>query len=153
MESSLKESLAIAQQIEINASRERVWAVLSNLAAHDSWNPIFRIDEAPSSLKTGAQACLRAAPGTSHERIFTVEIVQVTVAAALAWRGGEPGVLEGIHRFDLLKQGPQQTRLVNSEAFSGAIAADVLQVSRAALEAEFAAFNQALKNRVEATCR
>lgn len=146
----LKDSLTVTEQIEIQAPPIQVWEVLSDLAAHNHWNPNFRVEEAPAYLEVGAQAQLCAAPGTSQERVFTVEILQVTAPTVLVWQGGEPGVLQGIHRFELEELGPCQTRLVNCESFSGAMVVTVLQTSRASLEQEFAAFNEALKQRVEA---
>lgn len=46
--------------------------------------------------------------------------------------------------------GLNQTRLINSESFSGEMAVTVLDMSRTLLEDEFSVFNEALKIRVEA---
>lgn len=145
----MNHSLTITQQIDIRATRIHVWDVLTDLASHNDWNPNVQVEEAPAQLEVGAQARLCAAPGTPQERIFTVEIMHVTAPSVLEWQGGEPGVFQGIHRFELQEQGASQTRLVNSESFSGDMAAAVLEMSRAALMEEFSAFNEALKRRVE----
>ena len=149
MEKLSEDSFTITQQIDIQASARHVWEVLSDLATHNHWNPNFSVEEPPTQLKVGAQAKLCAAPGTSQERVFTVAILQVMAPTLLVWQGGEPDVFQGIHRFELQALGPSQTRLVNRESFSGAMAATVLQTSRTALEQEFVAFNKALKKRVE----
>ena len=146
----MQDSLNVTQQIDIYASRIQVWQVLADLTAHNAWNPNFQVEEVPPHLKVGAQARLHAAPDTPQARVFTIEILEVTEPAVLEWQGGEPGVFQGIHRFELHEQGPNQTQLVNSESFSGEMAATVLQTSRSGLEQEFAAFNEALKKRVEA---
>ncbi|MCU0551970.1 MAG: SRPBCC domain-containing protein [Leptolyngbya sp. Prado105] len=147
---NLEDSLTIAQQIDIHAPRLRVWEVLSDLAAYHHWSPNLRVDAGPPDLEIGAKAQLLASPDTPHERRFTVEIIQVSSPAFLAWRGGESSVFQGIHRFEIQEQGRNQTRLLNTESFSGEMATTILQMSRTVLEAEFSAFNEALKRRVEA---
>ncbi|MDB9527790.1 SRPBCC domain-containing protein [Oscillatoria sp. CS-180] len=149
MKTSLEDSLAIAQSIDICAPRAGVWRVLTNFADHKIWNTAFQIEPVPASLQIGVQIRVCAAPKTFQERVFTAEIVEVKAPAMLSWRGGEPDIFEGVHRFDLQALDSQQTRLINSETFSGSMAADVLDMSRAVLEAEFLSFNQALKQRVE----
>ena len=145
----MNDSLTITQQIDIYASRTQVWNVLSDLTSHNDWNPNFQVEEAPLHLETGAQARLCAAPGTPQERMFTVEILQANPPALLEWQGGEPGVFQGMHRFELQEQNLNQTRLINSESFNGEMAVTVLLMSRAVLMEEFAAFNETLKRRVE----
>lgn len=149
MNTSLEDPLAIAQEIDIAASCNDVWQVLSDLAAHNSWNVAFHVEAAPTPLQPGAQVRICAAPDTDQARVFTAEILDVVAPTLLSWRGGQPGVFEGIHRFELYELEPQQTRLVNREIFSGEMAAEVLQMSRAALTAEFDVFNQALKRNIE----
>ncbi|MCG8351057.1 MAG: SRPBCC domain-containing protein [Chloroflexales bacterium] len=145
----MAESLAITQYIDIHASRLQVWEVLLDLAAYNDWNRHIRVEQAPSRMGVGAQARFCAAPGAPHERMFIAEFLQVAAPAVLEWRGGEPGVFQGMHHFELQELGPNQTRLVNSEAFSGEMAVAILHMSRAVLEEEFSAFNRALKMRVE----
>lgn len=149
MKQSMQDSLTISQQIDICASCEQIWEVLSDLGTHNHWNPNFRVEEAPVKVEIGTQARLCAAPGTPHERVFTVEILQVISPTLLEWRGGVSDVFEGVHRFELQKHGPNQTRLFNSEAFSGEMAAAILQMSRSVLEEEFSSFNNALKRWIE----
>ena len=147
-ETLLQDSLTITQSIDIDAACRQVWDVLANLATHHDWNPTFRIENVPADLQVAAQARLCAAPDTPQERVFTIKILAVTVPTVLVWQGGEPEIFEGIHRFELQALATHQTRLVNSESFSGQMIADILQTSRALIEQEFAAFNQALKQRV-----
>ena len=146
-----KESLIISHQVDISASQAAVWAILSDLTAYPQWNPALQPETVPARLQAGVQIRLCAAPNTAYKRFFTAEILDVIPPAVLVWQGGQAGVFEGIHCFELEPLGPNQTRLLNSESFRGEQAADILQMSYAILEAEFITFNQALKYRVEST--
>ena len=144
-----KESLIISHHTDISASQAVVWAVLSDLTAYSQWNPVLQPEAVPAQLQAGAKMRLCAAPSTAYQRFFAAEILDVIPPAVLVWRGGQAGVFEGIHCFELEPLGPNRTRLLNSESFKGEQAAEILQMSYAILEAEFITFNQALKYRVE----
>ncbi|MGD1900167.1 MAG: SRPBCC family protein [Phormidesmis sp.] len=145
----MENSLVVAQKIDICAPPSLVWEALTHAAAYKDWNPCWLIEESPEQLTAGAQLKLRVALGTSNERVFEAEVLRAIAPTVLEWQGGEPGVFEGLHRFELYNHELNQTRLVNSESFSGEMAADVLQMSRTVLEKEFSLFNEALKTRAE----
>lgn len=70
----------------------------------------------------------------------------------LVWHGEVENLafFQGIHCFELHAQEFNQTRLLNTESFTGEISTTILQMNRTVLEAEFSAFNEALKRRAEA---
>jgi uncharacterized protein YndB with AHSA1/START domain len=145
----MENSLMVIQKINICAPPDIVWKVLTDAATHKEWNPCWLIENAPEQLEAGAQFKLRTTPSTANKRVFTAEVLRVIAPTVLEWKGGKPGLFEGLHRFELYNYAFNQTQLINREIFSGEIATDVLQISRMILEEEFSLFNKALKARVE----
>ena len=132
--------------IQIGASQEAVWAVLTDLDRYPDWNPLFR--EASGQVAVGSRIALRSVH-PANGRLMTVK-PKITVAdpgAELRWVSSLPGIISGEHRFALTPAGGG-TRLEQSETFRGLLAAFPSKTFTRA-EASFQALNEALKKRAE----
>jgi hypothetical protein len=140
----------IKTQIEINASPERVWAVLTDFQLTPSWNPFIRSMSGP--LAEGRRIEVLIQPPGQSAMTFKPVLLAVKPAKELRWRGGLvlPGVFDGEHSFLLDEMAPQKTALTQSETFSGLLAHLIMSGSMLqATRAGFIAMNEALKRRVE----
>jgi hypothetical protein len=64
---------------------------------------------------------------------------------------GIPGIFDGEHRFSIEPIGPDRVRFVQAERFSGVLTPVILRFIGESTREGFAAMNQALKTRAEAT--
>ena len=136
-------------EVEIEATPDRVWEVLTDFAAYRDWNPFI------------VQAAGRPVPGTrlelhmrlSGRRPTTIrpEVLEADPARRLRWLGRLllPGLFDGEHTFTIQPAGPGRTRLIQHEEFRGLLAPIVLKMIAKSTLASFHQMNQALKTRVE----
>lgn len=136
----------IHTETEIEASPERVWAVLTDFAGYPAWNPL--ITDASGTLAVGETLTLRMMPG-GKPQTFTPEVLAVRENAELRWLGALrwSWLFSGEHRFALSGVG-DGTRLVQSEVFRGVLV-PLLRTMIDQAERDFRALNAALKERVE----
>jgi hypothetical protein len=134
--------------IQIDATPQAVWAVLTDLARYPEWNPLFR--EASGQVAVGNRITLRSVH-PANGRMMTVK-PKITVAdpdAELRWVSSLPGIISGEHRF-ALAPADGGTRLEQGETFRGLLAA-FSGKTFAKAEASFRELNEALKNRAESS--
>jgi hypothetical protein len=136
-------------EIEIEATPDRAWEVLTDFAAYHDWNPFI------------VQAAGQPVPGTrlelhmrlSGRRPTTIrpEVLEADPAHRLRWLGRLllPGLFDGEHTFTLQPAGPGRTRLTQHEEFRGLLAPLVLRMIAKPTLASFHQMNQALKARAE----
>ena len=137
--------------IDIQASPNQVWSILTDFAAYPEWNPFIR--EVRGEPIAGRSLNISVHTASSKKaRSFWPRVLSSEAPRELRWRGSLllSGLLEGEHRFKLTQRADGTTRLVHSERFSGPL----LPFFRARLEREarpgFDAMNEALKSRAEA---
>ncbi|MBB2200679.1 SRPBCC domain-containing protein [Gluconacetobacter tumulisoli] len=140
----------VATDIDIAASPERVWAVLTDMASYPAWNPFIR--QMTGSLRAGGRLTIRlAAGGTDAPRdqmVFSPHVIAVRPPRRLQWIGrlwGLPGLFTGEHVF-ILHPTDHGTRLEQNERFSGLLLW-VYDVNP--LHAAFQRMNAALKAEAE----
>ena len=134
--------------IDIDATPERVWEVLTDLAAYPAWNPF--IVRAGGVVETGRRLTLTMQPIGGRATTLRPRLVEVDVPRRLRWRGtvGDPGLVDAEHTFTLEPSGAG-TRLIQRERFRGVLVPFMgASLDRGTLPA-FVAMNQALKDRVE----
>jgi hypothetical protein len=139
----------IRTAIDIDATPERVWAVLTDFDDYDAWNPFARITGQPN---VGARPHVRLMPPNGRETSFRPRVTAADPSREFRWRGHlfVPGLFDGDHRFELEPlDGGTRTRFVHSEAFTGALAGLLLRFVGDDTEAGFVAMNEALKRRAE----
>ena len=136
-------------EIEIQASPDRVWEVLTDFAAYHQWNPF--IVQATGQAVPGSRLELKMRPPGGRTTTFRPEVLEADPGRKLRWLGRVlvPGLFDGEHSFTIQPTGPGRVRLTQHEEFRGLLAAPVLAlIAKPTLEG-FHQMNQALKSRIE----
>jgi len=134
--------------VDIDATPQQVWEVLTDLAAYPVWNPF--IVRAEGIVAPGRELTLRMQPVGGRAMTLRPRLVEVEVARQLRWRGalGVPGLMAAEHTFTLEPRG-SGTRLLQREDFRGVLVPFLAaSLDRNTLPA-FVAMNEALKSRAE----
>jgi hypothetical protein len=137
-------------EIDITATPERVWSILTNFPAYPDWNPFIRsIRGAPEQ---GAPLEIRIQPSGTKGMTFRPTVLTAIRAQELRWLGRflVPGLFDGEHRFVIKSLANGKVRFQQSELFNGIL----VPIFRASLDRDtkrgFEEMNQALKVRAEA---
>jgi hypothetical protein len=140
-------SFTIHTTVNINASKDAVWDVLTDFASYKEWNPIMRIEGTP---EVGTKLHVHLTGESGGGMSFKPRVLAATPGTELRWLGklGVPGIAAGEHFFILTTNEDGTTRLNHGERYSGALVA-LARGSSANSGTAYEAFNQALKQRVE----
>jgi hypothetical protein len=139
----------LTAEIEIQASPERVWDVLTNFAAYQAWNPF--IVQASGQAVPGSRLDLRMRPPGRRSTRFRPEVLQADPGRELRWLGRVlvPGLFDGEHSFTIHPTGSGEVHVTQHEEFRGLLAPMLLAlIAKPTLEG-FHLMNRALKHRVE----
>ena len=137
-------------QIEINASVERVWQLLTDFASYPQWNPfIRRISGEPS---TGERLEVRLEPPDSRGITLRPKVLDAEPNHQLRWLGHlfVAGLFDGEHSFVIQPLGENRVRFVQREAFSGLLVPLFARSLDNSTLRGFEEMNRALKERAEA---
>jgi hypothetical protein len=138
----------ISSTIEIAATPERVWAVLTDFAGYPAWNPVFC--EASGELAVGSHITLKTIQ-PRNDRIMTVKVKVVAArpAAELRWESRVLGVSSSKRSFILSPDG-HRTQLTQTGSYQGLFTSFSAKViSR--IRTNFDAINEAVKEQAEAS--
>jgi hypothetical protein len=110
----------ISASIEIEATPERVWSVLTDLDAYDEWNPFIISSSGTVRVGSTLTNTMRDVTG---ETTFTPKVLTVTSGRELRWLGrvGPGAVFDGEHTFLIEPIGRDRTRLTQTERFTGVL--------------------------------
>ena len=136
-------------QVDIHASRERVWEVLTDFDAYPEWNPF--ITQAHGTARAGEQLTNRMQPVGGRAVTLKPTVLQATPGQELRWLGRVlgPGIFDAEHAFTIEQLDDGQVRLVQHEQFRGLLVPFMgRSLDRHTLPA-FEQMNQALKCRAE----
>jgi len=141
----------IHTKIEINASRERVWETLTDLASYPEWNPMIR--RASGEIKIDARLELYFKPPGTKGTTFRPKLIVVEPNAELRWSGrpGVPKLFESEHVFMIEQIEQEKALLAHDMIFYGLLIPLVRERLEQAVRQPFDEMNHALKNRVEQT--
>lgn len=141
-------SRSVHDQIDIDASPERVWEVFTDFRSFPSWNPFIR--KMKGDLVPGRKIRVTLRLGRRLMR-FKPEVTVVKPAREIRWLARQP-----IHRlfdveraFEFEPKGPSGTRFVQSEVGRGLMAPIVMPIMHRRIARGYAALNLALKARAE----
>jgi hypothetical protein len=136
-------------EIEIAASPEVVWAVLTDFAAFPQWNPFIK--EANGEQKVGGKLRIRVAPAGGKGMVFKLTVLAFETNRELRWRGrlGIPGLFDGEHGFTLEPIDGGRTKLTQREVFTGVLVPLLARSLDDHTKKGFEAMNLALKERAE----
>ena len=109
----------IITEIEINASPERVWQVLTDFSALSQWNPFLRSAEGKLQVGERLKLYIKGSKGMGMK--FKPTVLKADPNVELRWIGRLliPGIFDGEHYFTMEPVGDGRTLFVQSENFSG----------------------------------
>ncbi len=137
-------------EIEIEATPETVWSILTDLDAYADWNPF--ITSSKGVIAVGERLTHRLEPPGGKAITIRPTLTEVDQGRALEWLGRllVPYLFDGRHRFELIPSG-NGTRVVHSEHFRGLLVGFLKKSLDTTTRAGFEAMNTALKERAETT--
>ena len=136
-------------EIEIDASAERVWAVLSDFSSYPQWNPFIK--SVVGTPEQGARLQIAIQPSGGKTMRFSPVVLAAEAGRELRWLGHFliPRLFDGEHRFLIEPLGDGKVRFEQNERFSGLL----VGLLRASLDRDtkrgFDEMNRALKARAE----
>ena len=136
-------------EIEINASVERVWDILTDFASYPQWNPfIRRISGEP---KTGERLEVRLEPPGGMGITLRPTVLNAEPNRELRWLGRllVKGLFDGEHSLAIQQLGENRVRFVQSEAFNGLLVPLLARSLDKSTRRGFEEMNRALKVRAE----
>ncbi|GAA2816063.1 SRPBCC domain-containing protein [Kribbella solani] len=138
-------------EIEIDASPEQVWNVLTDREAYPEWNPF--IISSTGELKVGGKITNVLRDTKGSETAFDPTLLAVTPNEELRWIGKVPpgAIFDGEHSFRLTALPNGRTRLVQEEKFTGAAIPFTRSMLNNTIKPQFEAMNRALADRAKAS--
>lgn len=142
-------NVTVHTEIDINASPERVWSVLADLAAYPEWNPMIR--RAEGELARGKRITVHFNPPGTKETTFRPKLLVVEPGRELRWQGqpGFPLLFESEHVFIIERTAGGKSRLSHDMLFYGLLVPLAKGKIMRSVEGPFVLMNRALKERVE----
>lgn len=109
----------LRSEIEVNASAERVWHVLTDFASFPQWNPFIR--RASGEIKKGAKLEVNVQPTGARGVNFrpTVLNVESNRELRLLARLWIPGLFDGEHILTIEQLGENRVRFVQRVIYRG----------------------------------
>ena len=136
-------------EIEINASVERVWDILTDFASYPQWNPFIRnISGLPAP---GERLEVRLEPPGGRGMTFKPKVLNAEPNRELRWLGNllVPGLFDGEHSFTIQPLEEDRVRFVQREAFKGVLVPVFARSLDTNTKRGFEQMNRALKGRAE----
>ena len=139
----------IETEIEIGASAEQVWSVLSDFNSYSEWNPFIR--SAIGQPIQGERLRITIQPSDAKPMRFSPKILVSEPGRELRWLGRlvAPGVFDGEHCFTIEKLSDRKVRFGQSERFNGFLVALLRGTLERDTKRGFEEMNRALKARSE----
>src|SRR4051812_33278309 len=140
----------VLTRVQIAASPERVWQVITDFDAYAGWNPV--ITRIRSEARIGAAVRFRIRIEGTPEVALAARVVQCEPGRLFAWRGGAPlvpAIAWGEHYFRIEPASGGTSLLTHGEDFGGVLAAVVSGRTHARVVRTYDALNAALKSRAE----
>ncbi|MGD0680281.1 MAG: SRPBCC domain-containing protein [Polyangiaceae bacterium] len=106
-------------EIDIQASPQHVWRVLTDIESYPEWNPFFV--KARGDLHEGRSLDLVMQPVGKSQQSFSPTILQIDPERQLVWRGRLwiPMLFDGTHHFIVEPRAGGGSHFVQYEDFSG----------------------------------
>ena len=136
--------------IEIEATPERVWEVLTDFAAYPEWNPFIQTIEGDAA--PGSKLEVRIEPPGGRAMTFKPTVLEAAPRQELRWLGRVlvPGFFDGEHSLRIEPIDDSRIRFTQSERFTGVLV-PLFGKGLEKTQRGFTAMNESLKRRAEAT--
>ncbi|MFN8493191.1 MAG: SRPBCC domain-containing protein [Caldilineaceae bacterium] len=102
--------------ININASPERIWALLTNAKDFPRWNSTIQSIEGEIAAGQAIKLYVKVAPG----RAFKLTVTEFTPTTRMVWSDGN-FIFRGVRTYTLMPKPDGFTAFTMSEVFSGAM--------------------------------
>jgi hypothetical protein len=139
----------LSSEIEIQASDERVWQLLTDFASFPKWNPFIRWVK--GQAKVGTQLEIHIQPSGANGMTFKPTVLKVEQNHELRWLGRlfMPGLFDGEHIFTIDNLETNRVRFTQREVFNGLFVPPMARSLDTDTRRGFEEMNQALKARAE----
>ena len=136
-------------EIEIQASAEQVWQLLTDFDRFPEWNPFIRW--AKGEAKTSERLEVHIQPSGTGGMTFKPVVLNAEPNHELRWLGRLllPGLFDGEHIFTIESLGADRVRLTQREVFTGLLVPLLARSLDSNTLRGFEEMNQALKARAE----
>jgi hypothetical protein len=134
--------------IEIDATPDRVWAILTDFASYPAWNPF--IQSIRGEPVVGSKLEVRIAPPDGKAMTFKPTVLNAEPNRELRWLGRVflPRIFDGEHMLQIEPLADGRARFVQAERFRGVLV-PFLGKTLDKTERGFSAMNEALKRQAE----
>ena len=138
-------------QIEIEASAERVWKVLTDFAAYPEWNPFIR--RVNGRAEVDEQLVVRMRPSGTKGMTFRPTVLKAEPNRQLRWLGHllVPGLFDGEHIFEIEELDEDRVLFTQREIFRGLLVPLLARSLDRETQLGFEEMNRALRERAETT--
>jgi hypothetical protein len=142
-------SKQLKSQIDIDATPERVWQVLSDFSAYPQWNPF--ITRAEGRPQPSSRLVMRMQPVGARGVTLRPTVLEATPGHRLRWLGrfGIRGIFDAEHSFTITPRAEGGVRLSQDEDFRGVLVPLLARSLDRHTQPAFEAMNAALKLRAE----
>ena len=139
----------LRSEIEIQASAERVWQLLTDFASFPQWNPFIR--RASGNVQVGERLEVNIQPSGAGGMTFRPTVLKAESNRELRWLGHLliSGLFDGEHIFTIEPFGANRVRFVQREIFTGLLVPLFARGLDTDTRRGFEEMNQALKVRAE----
>ena len=136
-------------EIEIQASAERVWQLLTDFVNFPQWNPFIR--RATGNVTMGQRLEVNIQPSGANGMTFRPTVLKAEPNRELRWIGQLliPGLFDGEHIFTIEPLGINRVRFVQREIFTGLLVPLFAKGLDTDTQRGFEEMNQALKVQAE----
>lgn len=136
-------------EISINASREKVWSILTDFDQYPKWNPFIR--SIKGNIVEGEKIQVHLAPPQTKGMVLQPKILKLKKNTEFSWLGHlyVPGVFDGEHIFKLIESENGTTKFVQKENFSGILIPFFKKMLGVNTKNGFEAMNKRLKELCE----
>jgi hypothetical protein len=109
----------LRSEIEIQASAERVWQLLTDFPSFPQWNPFIR--EASGAIRVGERLEVHIQPSGASGMTFRPTVLKAEPNRELRWLGHLllSGLFDGEHSFTIEPLGENHVRFTQREVFTG----------------------------------
>lgn len=141
----------VRSDVEVNSDPDSVWAILTDFAAYDKWNPF--INKIIGLPKQGEKIDIYIQTPAGKKRRYSPRITKVEEGRELRWFGKSflPGFLNGEHIFTIEEMQSGHVRFIQREIFDGLLTRLFGKGFDTDIRQGFIEMNDALKKRVEGT--
>jgi hypothetical protein len=141
---------SITTEIIINASKEKVWQILTDFPNYSTWNPF--IVNIKGDLTTSNRLAITLVSGTKRY-VFKPKVLSIVPNQYFDWVGKLfiRGLFDGHHYFEIDELSASQVKLIQGEHFSGILSNYILKKIGNETRNNFVKMNGALKARAEET--